>query len=233
MTRLLVLADAAAVAREAAVFVARSAAEAVAARGSFSLALSGGRTPRELYALLAGEWSARIPWERTGIWFADERAVPPDDPESNFRLVKEALLDPLGGRAPRVHALSGIPEELAATAARYAAELPDCLDLVILGIGEDGHVASLFPGSPLLGEVTRRVSVVRASPKPPALRLTLAPPALAAAREVLVLATGAAKAGAVALALAPDANPLAVPAALVRERDWLVDRAAASKLPAA
>jgi 6-phosphogluconolactonase len=221
-----------AVAAAAAERVAACARDAVAARGAFHVALSGGRTTEPLHRLLAADpWRARVPWAETQVWFADERAVPPDDPASNLRMARETLLDPVGLGAERIHALDGARDDLEAAARDYAASLPSALDLIVLGVGEDGHVASLFPGSPLLAEAARRAAAVTDSPKPPARRVTLTPASLAAARRVLVLATGPAKRDAVAAALAPAGDVRATPARLVRGREWLVDRAAAAAIP--
>jgi 6-phosphogluconolactonase len=225
-----VLADATALARAAAERFAARAGEAVAARGGFRVALPGGRSPRGmLEALASGPLRDAVRWDAVTILFADERALPPSDPESNYRLVREALLEPLGARAPRVERMPADAADLEAAAREYESLLERPLDLVVLGIGEDGHVASLFPGSPLVRESVRRVAAVTDSPKPPARRLTLTPRAIAEARAVLVLASGAGKAAAVAAALAPGADPLATPAALARAGEWLVDRDASAR----
>lgn len=223
-----VVADGRALAEAAAEVVASHAARALAARGAFRFAVPGGRSPRGMLAALAAPpHGAAIDWMRITVLFADERAVPPDDPESNYRLVREALLDPLGRGAPRAVRMAADSPDLDAAARAYEAELADPLDLLVLGIGEDGHVASLFPGSPLLGERVRRIAAVFDSPKPPARRLTLTPRALAEARATVVLASGDGKAAAVAAALADGADPARVPAALAAAGEWIVDRAAA------
>ncbi|HEX9049135.1 MAG TPA: 6-phosphogluconolactonase, partial [Anaeromyxobacter sp.] len=232
------MADAEEVARAAAEEVALAAARADAARGRFTLALAGGSTPRRLYALLAdarAPFRARVPWERTHVFFGDERPVPPEHPDSNYRMAREALLD----RVP-VASVHRIPGEDPAAAEAYEDELrrffevppggpPPRLDLVLLGLGEDGHTASLFPGSPALDERARWVVspfVERLGTR----RTTLTLPILDRARAVVFLATGAGKAGALArvLAAAPGAAPL--PAARVRPDAgavvWIVDRAA-------
>jgi 6-phosphogluconolactonase len=183
-----------------------------------------------LAALAAAPPGEAPDWSRVTVLFADERALPPGDPESNYRLVREALLDPLGARAPRVVRMAADSADLEGAAREYEAELALPLDLLVLGIGEDGHVASLFPGSALLGERVRRVAAVTDSPKPPARRLTLTPRAIAEARGLLVLAAGADKAAAVAAALAAGADPARIPAALARAGEWLVDREAAARL---
>jgi 6-phosphogluconolactonase len=227
-----VLASAEAVADAALVRVISAAAEAIAARGRFDLALSGGRTPAALYRRLASLDPGRVDWTRTHVWFADERAVPPADPESNFRLVRETLIDPAGIPEANVHRMRGEAGDLAAAAAEYERLLPDPLDLVVLGIGEDGHTASLFPGSPLLEAAAgaARVAAVLDSPKPPPRRLTLTPVALGEARAALMLATGVDKAAAVARALAAAGPVSECPARLVRGREWLLDFDAARGL---
>jgi 6-phosphogluconolactonase len=224
-----IFADAGSLAEAAADRVLAHLAAALAERGRATLALSGGRTPEGLHERLASEpRRARLDWSKVAIYFADERAVPPDDLESNFRMARVTLIDPLGIAPRQVHRMKGEYADLDAAVDEYAARLPKALDVVVLGVGEDGHVASLFPRHALLDERDARVAAVTDSPKPPPRRLTLTPPALADTAHVLVLASGAGKAGAVAAALAPAGDVHDVPARLVREREWLVDRAAAA-----
>ena len=226
-----VVADADALALAAADAVVAQAATAIRARGAFRFAVPGGRTPRGMLASLAATDRADAPdWTRVTVLLADERALPSGDPERNDWLVRETLLAPLGGRAPRFVPMRAEDADLERAAQDYASELAVPLDLVVLGVGEDGHVASLFPGSPLFSDAARLVAVVRDSPKPPPVRLTLAPRALAEARAVLVLASGSGKADAVAAALAPGADPRHVPAALRADAAWIVDRDAAARL---
>jgi 6-phosphogluconolactonase len=218
---------------------ARAAAEAVVAaaraRGEaglpFRLGLSGGRTPVLLYrALAAPPLRGSIAWRSVHVFFADERAVPPDDPESNLRLARETLIAPAGIPAGNVHRMKGDARDLESAAREYEALLAEPLDVLILGVGEDGHTASLFPGSPLVGEAARRVAPVLDAPKPPPRRITVTPRAIHEARRVIVLASGEAKAAAVAAALEGRVGPGEVPARLMRDRDWYLDRAAASRL---
>ena len=235
--------DAEALAGLAAGEVARCAAAALRARGRFTLALSGGATPRLLYRALADPeqpFREQVAWRAVHVLFGDERCVPPDHPASNYRAAREELLDrvPLG--PGHLHRMRGEEADRDAAARRYEAELRaiaggaawPVLDLVLLGMGEDGHTASLFPGSPALEERQRAVVAVRA-PALPAERLTLTLPALTAAREVLFLVAGAHKAARVAEALADP--PAALPAARVRpvagELLWLLDAGAAARLP--
>jgi 6-phosphogluconolactonase len=233
--------DEEAVARLAAEEIVERAAAAIAARGSFTWVLSGGSTPRRLYRLLAGDPSFRdrMPWPETSLFWGDERAVPPDHPDSNFRLAWEAMLSRVPAPAERVHRWPAElpPEEAArayeATLRQAAGELPR-FDLVLLGLGVDCHTASLFPGSPVLAERER----LTAAPWVPALgtrRLTLTPPALNAARCALFLVTGEEKAEALRAALAPQGDPADCPARAIRPTAgdllWLADRAAAALLP--
>ncbi|MBI5710955.1 MAG: 6-phosphogluconolactonase [Candidatus Eisenbacteria bacterium] len=220
-----------ALASAAAERVASAATRATAAGGNFDLALSGGRTPRGLYReLVLGRYAASIAWPRVHLWFADERAVPPDDPRSNWRLVRETLAQRAGLTPAQVHRMRGEDADLERAAADYEAILPASLDLVVLGVGEDGHVASIFPGAPPGGEGRPRVMAVFDAPKPPARRLTLTARALREARAVIVLASGSEKAEAVRRALEEPGDAAEVPARLVRERDWFLDREAAAAL---
>lgn len=198
---------------------------AVAARGRCALALAGGSTPRETYRRLSTTHAGRL--SSVDFYFGDERCVPPDDPESNFRMAREALFERCGIPDERIHRIAAERADRERAAAEYERLLPDRLDLLLLGIGEDGHIASLFPGSWSLGERARRVVVVE-SPKPPRRRITITPPVVEAARRVLVLACGASKARAVARALRGEEDPSVVPARLARRGTWIVDRAAAS-----
>jgi 6-phosphogluconolactonase len=237
-----VVADAAAVHAEVAAFVAARAGEAIAARGRFLLALTGGTTPRGAYALLAGDPRFRdaFDWGAVEIFFGDERCVPPDHPESNYGMARDALLAKVPIPASRVHRMLGEVEPGEA-AARYEAELRAIvpgtpvprLDLVLLGIGEDGHVASLFPGTQAFDERERLVAA-NFVPRLASWRITFSFPVLEAARAVLFLADGARKAAAVRAALARDGAPdERLPARLATPADgtvtWIVDRAAAGE----
>jgi 6-phosphogluconolactonase len=238
MTRLTTLADAEAVSRRAAAEIARRLQSARREHGVAHLALSGGRTPGRTYELLASE---PVGWESVEVWFADERCVGPEDEQSNFKLAAQTLLGPAGIAPERVHRMQGElgPE---GGARRYAQALDEhvrsregalpVLDVIVLGIGPDGHVASLFPGAPGLDAGERAVCLgVHDSPKPPPERITLSLAVLHAARRCLLLATDAKKADAVA-AMLGDPSPH-VPASLLR-RDRLsvlVDDAAAPPPP--
>ena len=238
MTRLTTLADTEAVSRRAAVEIARRLESARRERGVAHLALSGGTTPARTYELLAGELTS---WDGVEVWFADERCVGPQDAQSNFKLAQETLLEPAGIPPEQVHRMEG---ELgpAEGAERYTqtlekhvrirdGDLP-VLDVVVLGIGPDGHVASLFPGAPTLDAGEQAICLpVRDSPKPPPERITLSMAVLRAARRCVLLATSAAKADAIAAMLGEPSRH--VPASLLR-RDRLsviVDDAAVPSAP--
>ncbi|MHB0949512.1 MAG: 6-phosphogluconolactonase [Gemmatimonadaceae bacterium] len=213
----------------AATQIAGAIRAAIARTGHCHLALTGGDTPRPVYAVLA---SLPVEWGRVTIWFGDERRVPPDDPASNFRMARETLLDHLPVKPAAVHPMDGSTDDPWRAARDYANALPPALDVLLLGVGADGHTASLFPGAPTLAEQARRV-VPATSPVAPHERLTITAPVIAAAHACLVLATGARKRDAVARALAPDAEPRDIPAALARPARWLLDTEAAARLPAA
>jgi len=224
VTRLTSCQDAETVAQRAAAHIARALERARAQRGVAHLALSGGTTPGRTYELLAAKAD-----ELSGVelWFADERCVPPEDPESNYLLAAKTLLEPARIPAERVHRMQGEagPQE---GASRYADELTQrvaggdgdpaglpVLDVIVLGIGPDGHVASLFPAAATLDAGEQAVCLgVDDSPKPPPQRITLSLAVLRAARECVLLATGAGKADAVAAMLGEPTRH--VPASLLR-----------------
>jgi 6-phosphogluconolactonase len=222
--------------------MAQVAARAVADRGRFTVALSGGSTPRRLYRLLSdvqASFRAQIPWERTHVFFGDERHVPPDHPESNYRMAHEALLAHVP--AASVHRIQGEESDPARAAAAYEAELrrffelsdpgaaPPQFDLVLLGLGPDGHTASLFPRSPALEE-RRKWAVGVFVERLRAHRITLTLSVINRAREVLFLVSGAEKAEALARVFAHATGAEPLPAARVRPESgtllWIVDRAA-------
>ena len=221
-----------------------------AARGHASLVLTGGGIgTRVLTELAAAPARDAVDWRHLDMWWGDERFVPTGDPERNETGARQALLDHVDASPDRVHPMPG-PDgpdgpDPEAAAARYAgwllaASQPEdhsqvpSFDVLMLGIGPEGHVASLFPGMPALYEEQRTVVAVHGSPKPPPTRLTLTLPAITAAREVWILASGEEKAGAIRLALS-GAGPVQVPAAGARGRQqtlFLLDRAAAAHVPA-
>ncbi len=203
---------------------AEEVAEAAAAEiadvlrgGAQTLVLAGGTTPKRCYELLA---ELDVQWGRVTVLFGDERCVPPDHPDSNYRMVKESLLDRVApATVYRMPAELG-PDEGADAYAEVVANVAP-LDLVLLGVGEDGHVASLFPGHPLL-RATGLTAGIRDSPKPPPERVTLTLEAIRDAGRVLIIATGAGKADAVALARRGE-----TPSGMIAGARWLIDRAAA------
>jgi len=202
----------------------RSAAEA---RGRACVALAGGTTPRAVHEALAARTD--VPWSLVHVFFGDERCVPPDHPDSNYRMAKESLLDRVPIPIAQVHRPEAELPDHEAAARAYETVLPAALDLVILGIGEDGHTASLFPRSPALNERTRRYIPV-IGPKPPPERLTLTTPALETAADIVMLAVGSGKAEAVARALEGAWDPVLTPSQLARRGAWFLDAAAAAQL---
>jgi len=215
---------------------------AVAARGTCSIALSGGSTPERLFRLLAQRGRRDVPWEHVDLWWGDERPVPPDHAESNYRMAREALIEPLGLDAARVHRIAAeLEPETAArsyeTALVTALGSPPTFDIVLLGLGPDGHTASLFPDSPALDDTTRWV-VANPVTSPlvhgASTRTTLTAPVINAARHVRFLVAGADKATALAQVLEGSPDPRHYPAQLVAPRAgdlaWLIDDTAAAKL---
>ena len=233
--------DAAALARRGAEQFVASAGQAIAQTGRFAVALSGGSTPAALYALLATtEFRARVDWSSVHLFWGDERCVPPDHPDSNFRMTRENLLDRIQLPADNIHRMRGELEPTAAADA-YEAELKRFFgsgmprfDLIFLGLGEDGHTASLFPGSAALEPSERLVAAVYVE-KLRSHRLTLTPAVINAAAEVVFLIAGASKqeivneifAGAAAATRYPAARVAPVNGRLI----WLIDTAAAAGLP--
>jgi 6-phosphogluconolactonase len=181
--------------------IADLASAAIALRGRFRIALAGGSTPRALYPRLV----RTVDWSHTDVFFGDERAVPPDDPRSNYRMARETLLDPARVPEKNVHRWQAEAADLDAAARAYelALGVGGELDLAILGLGPDGHTASLFPGTTALHE-TERLAVAVAVPGLDTRRLTLTYPALLAARVICFLVTGAEKREALADVLRPD-----------------------------
>jgi len=232
------------VGREAAARFEQHATDRVAANGRFSVALSGGSTPIALYRLLAEPpFSRTIDWPHVHFFWGDERFVPADHPESNYRLARETLISRVPIPAENVHPMPTEGNDPEAAAARYQETLrrffvlsegeAPRFDLVLLGLGADGHTASLFPGSPVLSEDQRLVATTYVR-KLDAWRLTLTPSVLNSARHVLFLVCGSEKASALQQVLQGPYDPQRFPAQLVRPPEgnvtWLVDEAAASLL---
>ena len=217
--------------------------DAVAARGRFTIALSGGSTPKNLFNLLATNARNVLPWDRMFFFFGDERHVPPTDPESNYRMADESLLSKVPVPPGNVFRIAAENPDAAAAAETYEktlqkffglvpAQFP-VFDLILLGMGPDGHTASLFPGTAGLQEKSRIV-IANWVEKFKTSRITLTLPVLNAARCVTFLVSGTDKAPALHAVLDSDAPGQQYPSKLVRPTDgkliWLVDRAAASEL---
>lgn len=230
MTTVGVHPDAEAAARAAAEAIGAALGEAREQRGAAHLALAGGSTPRRAYELLASELSD---WDGIEIWFGDERAVGPDDPESNYRLARETLVEAGGPAISQVHRIEG-ERGAEAAASAYADLLAErlpatedgipILDLALQGLGPDGHTASLFPGNPAL-EASGVCVPVHDAPKPPPDRITLTFAALRAARRLIFLVTGASKAEPVAALL--DSDPSIPAGRLAGSAELICDAAAA------
>jgi 6-phosphogluconolactonase len=224
-----ILADADAVAREAAAFIAAQARAAVAARGRFVGAFSGGRTPWQMLRALAGE---DVPWKGVHIVQVDERVAPADDPDRNLTPLREILLEHARLRPEQIYAMPVEQKDLEAAAKRYALTLgeiagsPPVLDLVHLGLGTDGHTASLIPGDPVLDVTDKDVSLTGAYQG--RRRMTLTYPVLNRSRRVLWLVTGSEKADMLVRLAEGDST---IPAGRVRRDHALVlaDRAAAER----
>ncbi len=234
--------DAAGVASAGARLWVDSVRQTPSERTVFSVALAGGKTPRELYRTVAQQPDLDSAWHRTHVFFTDERAVDPRDARSNYRLARESLLDDVPLSPAQVQRMEGEGPDLESAALAYESVLrtvlappphaPPALDLVFLGIGADGHTASLFPSSCALDVRDRWVLAVDEKSAEPPRRLTLTLPVLSAAHRVVFVATGREKADIVARALESDRVEL--PAARVQPAPgrlvWLLDEAAASGL---
>lgn len=240
-----ILADANGIAQTAAAEFLEAAQEAIREKDSFHVALAGGSTPRTLYRLLTNNpvLQAMVPWRKTQFFFGDERHVPPDDPESNFRMATEAML----GRAPvdarQVHRIKGETRNAAQAAEEYEDDLRASFrvadgrlprfDLVLLGMGREGHTASLFPGTNALKE-ERRLVVSNWVGKLYTERITLTPPVLNNAARVLVMVQGAEKAPALKAVLEGPYEPNQLPVQIINPVEgkllWLVDPSAAAML---
>jgi len=236
----------------AAAYWRRLAQEAAEVRGRFLLLLAGGSTPQPLYQRMAQPpYREDVPWSQTHVFWGDERMVPSDDPQNNYGQARELLLSHVPVPAEQVHPIHGElePEEAAAayskTLARWTTRTEERLaegqpawprfDLVLLGLGRDGHTASLFPGSAANEEKQRPAKAVHVEyGDRPADRVTLTPPVFNSARQILFLVTGEEKAGALASVLEGKNDPTRWPAQRIRPQNgrvsWLVDRAAAAQL---
>ncbi len=237
------LADPAAVAEEAARRWAQIAQDAVEERQSFSVALAGGSTPQRLYQLLATEaWQTRIPWSKTHVFFGDERRVPHSDPDSNYRMARESLLETVPVPEAQVYPMESMGliknsmRDYERKMRRYfdhgRREFPR-FDLILLGMGTDGHTASIFPGTRAVSDLTNPV-LVYAVPQLYQERMTLTYPVLNNARHIIFLVVGEKKADTLAAVLEGSVNISTYPAQGISLKNgslvWLVDEPAASKL---
>jgi len=236
--------DAEAVSQAAAEEFVRCAGEAIAARDRFTVALSGGSTPKRLFQILAAApFVSQVDWNHVEVFWGDERSVPPDHPDSNYRMAREALLARVPIPADQVHRIEAERSDREAAAREYQATLarafdvspegePPALDLVLLGMGPDAHTASLFPHTTALGETTHWV-VVNYVPKFATDRVTLTVPVINRAREVLFLIAGPDKAAPLREVLEGGQDTARLPSQLIKPAGkllWFVDRLAAAHL---
>jgi 6-phosphogluconolactonase len=232
------VAEVAEAAAKAFIAVARAA---IAERGRFTVALAGGSTPKRAYELLASEdYESRIDWSKAHIFFGDERCVPPGDAESNYRMANEALLARVALPPVNIHRMNGVGDAVA-NARLYEDEMRTYfndamwprLDLVLLGLGEDGHTASLFPGTQALNEEVAWVAANWVE-KIGAYRITLTPPAINHARHLVFVVTGENKAEPLREVLESENDPVRLPAQLIKPVDgsleWFIDKAASTRL---
>jgi 6-phosphogluconolactonase len=239
------IADNQAWAHEAAMLLHQLSEQSIAATGRCLMALSGGSTPVALYqTLTAPEWKHKFRWQQMEFVFGDERCVPPDHPESNFGAARRSLFLPLEIDPTRIHRMKGETTDPSTAALEYehilrtlTASPPPAfpkIDLILLGLGDDGHTASLFPGSPALSDNVRAVAVTQ-SPKGVSLRLTLTLGVINRATVVLFLVSGPGKAPMARTVLDPMHADRRLPAAMVQPQAgrviWMLDRSAASELP--
>ena len=239
--------DAAALARRTAQYFVEMVGEAVAGRGRARIAISGGSTPKAAFALLADPgqpWRSRMPWDKLELYWVDERCVPPDHPDSNYRMTREALLDHVPLKAEQIHRMEGELEP-AVAAARYESMLRDTFrlegaesprfDLINLGMGPDGHTASLFPHTSALHELTRLVTT-NFVPQMNSWRITLTWPVINQARSAFFLIGGADKAAVVHEVFTGPHDPERLPSQLIWPSSGILtlilDKAAATLLPA-
>ena len=240
--KLIILNDAQELYVRAAEETAHIAGESVCTHGEFTLCLSGGSTPAATYDLLGTRFHLSVDWKELQFFWGDERCVPPDSPQSNYAMANRTLLSKLTLRTDQVHRMRG-EDPPAVAAAAYEAEIKrhfgvgegefPRFDLVMLGLGDNRHTASLFPGDPAIHEMERMVVAVEVDADPPK-RLTLTPPVFNHAQRIMFLASGAAKAAAVKDILEGPRDPDRFPAQIVAPADgevmWILDKAAASLL---
>jgi 6-phosphogluconolactonase len=240
-----ILADGAAIAKRAAQVFVQAAADAVRTKGSFNVALAGGSTPKALYSLLVNDPALRpqVPWDKTHLFFGDERHVPPDHADSNFRMATEAMISKLSLKPEQVTRIKGEYPEADQAALEYEKSLRDYFhlksaeyprfDLLLAGMGNEGHALSLFPGTKAL-HADGRIAVRNWVGKLCADRITLTAPAASNSAEIIFMVTGADKACALKAVLEGPFEPEQLPAQLLQPKNgkllWLVDAAAGSML---
>jgi 6-phosphogluconolactonase len=224
----------------AADFIIQTATAAIAARGRFAISLSGGNTPSKLFALMTQQpYLGDMPWDKTFIFWGDERCVPLDDPRNNAHVAKSVLLDKINIPAGNIHR---IPTDLTPADAAMAYEKtlrdffdagPQHFDLIMLGLGSNGHTASLFPHTPVVDDKTIGIREVYLTDDK-AYRISMTAPLINLAHHILFLATGADKASTVKTILQGDYNPAEYPAQLIQAAPgvihWYVDREAAAEV---
>ncbi len=224
--------------------IAHIAGEAICSHGEFTFCLSGGSTPEQVYELLATRFRLSVDWKEVQFFWGDERCVPPGHAHSNFGMAERAMLSKLELRPSQIHRIRGedppvdaarkYEDEVRAACALAPGEFPR-FDLVLLGLGENHHTASLFPGSPALREMERLAVAVEVDAEDRN-RITLTPPAINNAQRVMFIAAGQAKAEAVRDVLEGPRDPDRIPAQVIQPDDgeinWMLDRAAASLLSA-
>ena len=208
-------------------YIIEAGRQALAANRNFDLVLAGGSTPQRAHALLAQALQRDpAPLASTHVYFGDERCVPPDHKDSNYRAAKIHLLDAIDIAPDHVHRIEAEDPDPRAAAERYAASFPTTPELIVLGMGADGHTASLFPGTAALTERTARFVVTEAL-TPPKRRISATPATLKAARQILVLIWGKNKAPALRCVFADEGTTRQTPARLLRDATWFVDAQAA------
>jgi 6-phosphogluconolactonase len=247
MSKITVYSDKESLIKGAADFITELAVEAITARGRFTLALSGGHTPQPVYARLAiADYRDRIDWSKVEIFFGDERCVPPDDPQSNYLMVKTALLDQVPLPEANIHRIRGEddPEQAAADYAQVlqctfggdaaaGGPPPEGFDLILLGMGDNGHTASLFPGLAVVTESERWV-MAQYIEVVGMWRISMTPVVINAARRVAFLVSGANKAEMLDRVLEGPYQPVVLPSQIIKptrgELHWLLDEPAAAQL---
>ncbi|MFA5865506.1 MAG: 6-phosphogluconolactonase [Phycisphaerae bacterium] len=216
--------------RTAAEYIVTIGKRCIGKQGTFDLVLSGGKTPAECYRILAGRHQHEQKlWSNTHVYWSDERCVPPTDPESNYYMAKTTLLDFVNIPPEQIHRIPGESPDPQAAANQYDAKFPLSVDLLLLGIGQEGHTASIFPFSPVITETKRHVVYVEAPVKPQK-RITITPLVIANAVEVLVLVSGENKAHAMEQVFTEFGNVQETPARLIRKAVWFVDKPAAKRI---